>query len=210
MKQIEHFEEKFLTFIKREMITDAAHDINHVHRVVKIAKNLCKKENGNEWVVIPSAYLHDCFSHPKNHPERSHSSTLAARKAIQYLGSIQYPSQYYDAIFHAIEAHSYSAAIETKTADAKIVQDADRLDSLGAIGIARCIQVGSSFEASLYSATDPFCSQRKPEDTRFSVDHFFTKLFVISETMHTNSAKIEATKRRDFMLRFLDQLDLEI
>ena len=160
--------------------------------------------------MVPAAWLHDCVSLPKNHPERHLASTLAGDKAIEFLASIHYPSEYYEAIFHAIRAHSFSANFAPETLEAKIVQDADRLDALGAIGIARCMQVSGALNRTLYSLKDPFCEARKPDDTVYSIDHFYNKLFHIAESLNTSSAQLEGKRREAIMRDFLDQLALEI
>nr|WP_216610929.1 HD domain-containing protein [Vibrio sp. 070316B] len=192
------------------MTQDAAHDISHIKRVVKTAKALCDQEQAKLEVVLPAAYLHDCFTFPKNHPDRAQSSTIAADKAISFLKSIDYPTSYLDEIHHAIVTHSYSANITPETLEAQIVQDADRLDSLGAIGIARCLYVGQSFNAELYNHEDPFAEHRDLDDKHYSVDHFYVKLFKLAETMNTESAKLEANKRTDYMRGFLEQLGAEV
>ncbi|RJX75781.1 HD domain-containing protein [Vibrio sinensis] len=192
------------------MTQDLAHDINHVLRVVASAKALCVQEQALPQVVIPAAFLHDCFSFEKNHPNKSQSSVVAADKAIQFLKQINYPSEYHDGIHHAIVAHSFSANVTPRTLEAKIVQDADRLDALGAIGIARCLQVSVKLDRPLYYAEDPFCQQRTPNDGEYTIDHFYTKLFLLAERMNTQSAKVEATKRTDFMREYLMQLNHEI
>ncbi|PSU36516.1 phosphohydrolase [Photobacterium lutimaris] len=192
------------------MQQDLAHDMNHVFRVVKTAKTLCEREEASLEIVLPAAYLHDCFSFPKNHPERAKSSQVAADKAVEFLASIGYPSQYFEAIHHAIVAHSFSANIKPETLEAQIVQDADRLDALGAIGIARCIQVSSNLGVSLYDAQDPFSTGRELNDRKYTIDHFYTKLFKLKDTMNTVSAKVEAEKRTHYMEAYLEQLGTEI
>ncbi|EMR9626111.1 HD domain-containing protein [Vibrio parahaemolyticus] len=210
MTSLSQFEPLFLEFMQQEMQVDAAHDIEHVKRVVKTAKQLCNEENADIAIVLPAAYLHDCFTYPKDHPNRKQSSAIAAKKAIAYLESIQYPQQYHDAIAHAIEAHSFSANIRPNTLEAQIVQDADRLDALGAIGVTRCIQVSTQFNAQLYNNNDMFAKERELNDKQFTVDHFQTKLFKIVETMNTESAKLEANKRKAFMQTYLKQLHDEV
>ncbi|HCG9617206.1 TPA: HD domain-containing protein [Vibrio parahaemolyticus] len=210
MTSLSQFEPLFLEFMQQEMQVDAAHDIEHVKRVVKTAKQLCDEENANIAIVLPAAYLHDCFTYPKDHPNRKQSSAIAAKKAIAYLESIQYPQQYHDAIAHAIEAHSFSANIRPNTLEAQIVQDADRLDALGAIGVTRCIQVSTQFNAQLYNDNDMFAKERELNDKQFTVDHFQTKLFKIVDTMNTESAKLEANKRKAFMQTYLKQLHDEV
>ncbi|HCH0926386.1 TPA: HD domain-containing protein [Vibrio parahaemolyticus] len=210
MTSLSQFEPLFLEFMQQEMQVDAAHDIEHVKRVVKTAKQLCDEENADIAIVLPAAYLHDCFTYPKDHPNRKQSSAIAAKKAIAYLESIQYPQHYHDAIAHAIEAHSFSANIRPNTLEAQIVQDADRLDALGAIGVTRCIQVSTHFNAQLYNDNDMFAKERELNDKQFSVDHFQTKLFKIVDTMNTESAKLEANKRKAFMQTYLKQLHDEV
>ncbi|HHG3161464.1 TPA: HD domain-containing protein [Vibrio parahaemolyticus] len=210
MTSLSQFEPLFLEFMQQEMQVDAAHDIEHVKREVKTAKQLCDEENADIAIVLPAAYLHDCFTYPKDHPNRKQSSAIAAKKAIAYLESIQYPQHYHDAIAHAIEAHSFSANIRPNTLEAQIVQDADRLDALGAIGVTRCIQVSTHFNAQLYNDNDMFAKERELNDKQFTVDHFQTKLFKIVDTMNTESAKLEANKRKAFMQTYLKQLHDEV
>lgn len=210
MSIAEQFEPQLIDFIRQEMVQDPAHDLSHVKRVVKTALELCRQEKGQIEIVLPAAYLHDCFTFPKNHPDRAKSSMMAADKATQFLKDIGYPSEYINGIHHAICSHSYSANIAPTTLEAKIVQDADRLDALGAVGIARCLQVSASFGSSLYEMDDPFCRGRDLDDKRYTVDHFYNKLFKLEAMMNTTSAKQEAKKRTDYMKGFLSQLKGEI
>jgi uncharacterized protein len=206
----EHFEAQFLEYIEAEMEQDLAHDLNHVLRVVKTAKVLCKEEGAQIEVVLPAAYLHDCFSFPKNHPDRANSSQIAAQKALTFLDSIHYPSEFYSQISHAIISHSFSANVTPETLEAQIVQDADRLDALGAIGIARCLQVSTSLSVRLYNPDDPFAQNRELNDKQNCVDHFFVKLFKLKDLMNTPSARIEAKIRSEFMQDYLRQLKREL
>lgn len=198
------------SFIAENMKTDLAHDLLHVKRVVKLATLIAKKEKAELNVVLPATWLHDCVSYPKNNPLRSQSSLHAADKAIQFLSSIEYPKQYLDAIHHAIAAHSYSGGLIANTLEAKIVQDADRLDAIGAIGIARCIQVSSQLKRPLYASEDAFSEQRTLDDQRFTLDHFYTKLLKLASLMHTQTAQDIAAQRTQFMESYLQQLALEI
>ncbi|HHX8641392.1 HD domain-containing protein [Vibrio diabolicus] len=210
MTLLSQIESQFLEFMQQEMQVDAAHDISHVQRVVNTAKKLAMEEGADVSIVLPAAYLHDCFTYPKDHPNRKQSSIIAAKKAVAFLESIDYPQQYHDAIAHAIEAHSFSANIRPNTLEAKVVQDADRLDALGAIGVTRCIQVSTEFDAQLYDDKDIFAQQRELDDKQFTLDHFQTKLFKIAETMNTESARREAQKRKAFMQAYIEQLHDEV
>jgi len=188
---------------------DPAHDLLHFRRVVKLAKNLCKKEKAKLEVVVPASWLHDLVIVPKNSPLRSKASKLSAEKAIEFLSSIQYPRVYFEEIAHAIEGHSFSANLEVKTIEAKIVQDADRIDGLGAIGIARCFATAGLLKRPFYSDQDPFCDMRTPDDSKYTVDHFFQKLFKTAETLKTQAGREEGKKRVETMREFLEALKNE-
>lgn len=201
------FESKIRNIVSSD---DLAHDILHFKRVVQTAKKLCAEESALPEIVIPAAWLHDIVIIPKSDPRRSIASRLAAEEAIQFLTQVKYPEIYFSDIAHAIEAHSYSANIKPETLEAKIVQDADRLDALGAIGIARCIAVSTQLKRPLYSEQDPFCETRKPDDKTNTIDHFYTKLFHIAETMQTRSGKTEAQRRVKYMKFYLQELSQDI
>jgi uncharacterized protein len=188
---------------------DPAHDFLHFKRVVKTAKLLCQKENAKAEVVIPAAWLHDYVIIPKNDPRRSQASRLSAEAAVKFLESIQYPKEYYADIAHAIECHSFSANITAKTKEAQIVQDADRLDGLGAIGIARCFATAGVLKRAFYSDEDPFCESREPNDGEFTIDHFYKKLFKTAATLQTEAGRIEGQRRVDVMKSYLADLASE-
>lgn len=204
------YEVQFEQFIAACEIHDAAHDINHIKRVVTSAKQLAEAESADLNVVVPAAWLHDCVSFPKSHPDNKRASVLAADKAINFLQTIGYPEQYYDDIAHAITAHSYSANIATKSLEAEVVQDADRLDGLGAIGVSRCMLVAGKLGSQLYAEEDPFCHSRTPDSKVAAVDHFYEKLFKTAKTMKTQEGLKEAERRVDFMQGFLQKLAEEM
>ena len=190
--------------------SDPSHDYLHILRVVQTAKHLCDQEHGNWAVVLPAAFFHDFVNIGKGDPRRSIASKISAEAALEYLKSVDYPAEYYDQIQHAIEAHSFSAGIAPKTLEAKIVQDADRLDSLGAIGIARCFATSTLMKTPFYSEEDPWAENRELDDKSFGIDHFYIKLFKLVEKMHTPSAKAEGDHRISFVKTYLDQIKREI
>lgn len=189
---------------------DPAHDLLHFQRVVAMAKKLCVQEQARAEIVVPAAWLHDLVIVPKNDPRRSQASRLSAEAAVKFLKEINYPAEFHEEIAHAVEAHSFSANIETKTLEARIVQDADRLDGLGAIGLARCFATAGLMKRAFYSADDPFCEGRTPDDREFTIDHFFVKLFRTAETLKTNSGRLEGVKRVHVMKQYLEDLKFEI
>ncbi len=202
--------EHMTTRLGRESASDPAHDLLHLERVVASAKCFAAGENADLRVVIPAAWLHDYVVVPKDDPRRSQASRIAAGEACAYLESIHYTPELLPAIAHAIEAHSFSANIAPKSLEAKVVQDADRLDGIGAIGIARCFACAGVMGRAFYSPTDPFCGGRTPDDTRFTVDHFYSKLFKTAATMQTSAGRHEAERRMAVMKRFLRELGEEI
>ena len=189
---------------------DPAHDILHFHRVVHLAKKLCLREGANPAVVIPAAWLHDFVIVPKDSPLRNQASKMSSEKAIEFLKSIQYTEEFYHDIAHAIEGHSFSANIEIKTLEAAVVQDADRLDGLGAIGIARVFATAGLMKRAFYNPDDPFCETREPQDYQYTVDHFFKKLFKTVETLKTVAGREEGQKRAQVMRDYLANLKKEI
>lgn len=189
---------------------DVAHDLEHVRRVMKNARTLAEMEGARLEVVLPAAWLHDCVTVPKDSAQRSAASRLAAAQAVQWLRAWGWPGEFLPEVAHAIEAHSFSAGIAPRTMEAKVVQDADRLDALGAVGLARCLMLGGAMDRPLYAATDPFCEQRAPDDRSACVDHFYTKLLKLETTMQTNSGREEAGKRTDVLRKFLAELRREL
>ncbi len=207
---MQNIESALHDFMTGKVGSDPAHDLEHIKRVVKSAKQFALEEEANLDIVIPAAWLHDCVSLPKNHPNRNQASKMAAKQAIDFLASIGYPEQHFTQITHAIEAHSFSAQIKPETLEAKVVQDADRMDGIGAIGVARCMLVSGSLNRSLYQPDDPFCESREPQDRLYTIDHFYQKLLMIGKSMQTQSARAEASRRMEFMQKFLGELKREI
>ncbi|MGQ0383067.1 MAG: HD domain-containing protein [Gammaproteobacteria bacterium] len=206
----QEWEPRFIGFLDGHADADPGHGIVHLRRVVATAVRLAKQEGARLEVVLPAAWLHDCVNVPKDSPDRPLASRIAAAQALKFLREAGYAPEFLDGIAHAIEAHSYAAGIEPRTVEARVVQDADRLDALGAIGIARCIAVGAALGRPLYQPEDPFCERREPDDRGSSVDHFYSKLLKLAATMQTEAGRREAARRTEFMQAFLGQLRREI
>ena len=189
---------------------DAGHGIDHIERVVINAIRIGMKEGAEPSIVLPAAWLHDCVSVPKNSPDRHLASRLAADRAMQILASLAYPGDRYPLVHHAILAHSFSAKIACESIEARVVQDADRLEALGAIGMARCFMTGGAMSTNLYHTDQPFPLDRPLDDRNYSIDHFFAKLFRLPQTMQTESGRSEAIRRTESMLQFLEELCIEL
>ncbi len=204
------WEPRFRRFVAEQPGADPGHGPVHLERVVATAIRLAAEEGARLDVVLPAAWLHDCVHVAKDSPDRARASRLAAAQAVRFLESSGYPAAALPGIRHAIEAHSFSAGIAPETVEAKVVQDADRLDALGAIGLARCIAVGAALGRPVYAPQDPFCRERAPDDRGASVDHFYTKLLKLAGTMQTAAGRREAERRTAFLRAFLAQLESEI
>lgn len=196
--------------VVRDEAGDAAHDFEHVRRVVAAARMLAMAEDAPLEVVIPAAWLHDCVSVPKDSPDRPRASRLAAERAGSLLREWGCAPELVPEVEHAIAAHSFTAGIEPRTAAARVVQDADRLDALGAIGLARCLALGGAMGRPLYDPADPFCERRPPDDAVSSIDHFFTKLLTLPGRMTTTAGRAEAERRAAVLHGFLRDLRREI
>ncbi len=192
---------------------DAAHDISHFRRVWATAQRLSEAEIAvDSRVILAACYFHDIVSLPKNHPQRSRSSVLAAQKALSILRDdfSDFPEALYPAVAHAIEAHSHSANITPRTQEAKIVQDADRLESLGAIGLARVFAVAGRLNFSLFDADDPFADSRPLNDQRYALDHFQNKLLGLPATMQTRQGRALAEHNARYLVQFMAKISAEL
>jgi uncharacterized protein len=205
------WEQCFKQFVaQRSFQTDVAHDLAHVRRVVSYAKRLAAAEDARMEIVLPAAWLHDCAIVAKDSPLRSTASALAARTDDNFLRDSGYPTGLIPDVRHAIEAHSFSAQVTPRTREAMVVQEADRLDALGAVGIARCLMLGGAMGRPLYDSDEPFPDARSPDDAANVLDHFYVKLLLVSSTMTTTSGQVEARRRTEFMHEYLQQLRWEI
>ena len=190
-----------------------AHDFEHVQRVYRNAEMISKKEEGADLdIVLAAALLHDLVVYPKGSRRTNHSADESADLAKKILSEYKYyPVEKIEKVVYAIRTHSYSKQLIPSTLEGKILQDADRLDAIGAIGIARTFSVGGSENRSLYNPKDPFCeSDRELDDTRWTLDHIKKKLLILKNSMHTKTAKEIAKQRTDFIESFLNQLRNEI
>lgn len=201
---------RFLAFLEQGGTADAAHDLQHIRRVVRQAERLAALEGARLEVVVPAAWLHDCVSVPKHSIDRPRASAMAAEVAAGFLADGGYPPELIPAIRHAIHAHSFSAGIPPETLEAKVVQDADRLDALGAIGIARTLMLGATMGLPLYDSEEPIPLHREPDDRANTLDHFFVKLFTLAGTMQTESGRAEAELRTRLLRDFVNELAREV
>jgi uncharacterized protein len=190
---------------------DPAHDFQHVMRVYKNAKLIGTQEGAIMRILLPAVLLHDIVVYPKGSNNSRMSSDDSADLAEKILQRLRYSQHEINGISYCIRAHSFSKRLIPASLEGRILQDADRLDALGAIGIARMFSVGGSEKRTFYNAGDPFCrSGRRPDDKQWTLDHFHTKLLQLKDLMHTRTAKRIAQQRTRFMMLFIRQLQKEI
>lgn len=184
---------------------DGAHDINHLHRVWRVAQTLLAEHPQADALVVQAAcYLHDLVNLPKNHPERAQASQRAARRACDELACAGFPLEKLEGVAHAIEAHSFSAAIAPRTIEAQIVQDADRLDALGAVGLARLFYTAGRMGSAFAHEDDPLGTQRELDDRAFALDHIELKLAKLPASMQTAAGRKLGESRLAWLRGFRD------
>ncbi len=202
--------ERCAVHVAATMAGDAAHDVSHVRRVVANARRIAAAEGADLRVVLPAAWLHDVVTVPKSSPDRARASQMAADAAAAWLAAEGFPEDLVPAVAHAVAAHSFSAGIAPATAEARVVQDADRLDALGAVGLARMFATAGAMGAALFHPDDPFHETDRPLDDRaFSLDHLETKLLRLPATMQTAAGRAEAERRASVIRGFVRDLRAE-
>jgi uncharacterized protein len=190
--------------------SDGAHDASHLERVWRSARLLLERHpEADARVVMAACYLHDLVNLPKNDPDRAQASRRAARLARTELARLGFPHGRLDGVAHAIEAHSFSAAIEPTTIEAKIVQDADRLDALGAVGLARMFYIAGRMGSALAHPLDPLALERAFDDRAWSLDHIMVKLAQLPGMMQLEAGRELADARLARLLAFRDEFAAE-
>lgn len=208
-----HWQQRFEAWLNEHHSQgDAAHDVSHFRRVWATARQLSENTDADRLTILTACYFHDIVSLAKNHPQRSRSSAMAAEKTLSVLQSDfpDFPAERYPAVLHAIEAHSFSAAVNPVSEEAKIVQDADRLEALGAIGLARVFAVSGALNNALFDANDPFADRRDLDDKTYALDHFQCKLLRLPETMQTEKGRMMAVHNARFLVQFMAKLSAEL
>jgi len=200
---------------------DAGHDFFHTLRVARLSVQILNQEltrlESREATLperdatIASALLHDCVPVPKNSPLRKESARLCSEKAQEWLIELSWnPMDWVTVIVDAIRDHSYSGGRTPTTLIGKALQDADRLEALGALGLYRTIATGVSMGTLLFDPEDPWAERRELDDKRFTIDHFSVKLLKLPDTFQTLAAKSEAQVRAQYLSGFLEQLKREL
>lgn len=189
---------------------DPAHDLTHVSRVLMNAISIGEREGADLQVLYFASLLHDAGSGSKYSEESVDEEERHQRDAEEFMLARGLDEDVISQVLYAVSVHRYSKGISPETLEAKILQDADRLDALGAVGIARVFMTGGSIGRGFYNPADPFCTSREPDDSRWNLDHFFRKLLKLESGMHTKAAREIARRRSEVLRNYLSELKSEI
>ena len=182
--------------------TDGAHDIWHIRRVWASCQRIADAlgQPVDRQVLMIAAYLHDVINLAKDDPRRRDAAQMSANHAVGWMAARDLPGR--AEVAHAILGHSYSGGHPCDTLEAQVLQDADRLEALGAIGIARCFCVAGQMGAGIVDGHDPLATARALDDRRFALDHFEVKLFGVADMLNTAPARAMAAERVAVMRAF--------
>ncbi|MFE5388880.1 HD domain-containing protein [Bacillus thuringiensis] len=199
--------QKTITFVKHILEKDASgHDWYHIERVHKLAISLSEQEGGNRFIIEMAALLHDVADEKLNESEEE-----GMKKVSDWLEELYVEEEESKHVLHIIANMSYKGGHggTLESLEGEIVQDADRLDALGAIGIARTFAYGGAKGRLMYDPTIPPREEMTKEEYRKnndpSLNHFYEKLLKLKDLMNTNAAKQEAEVRHRYMEQFIEQ-----
>lgn len=192
-----------------ETCTGPAHDASHVERVAALADAIARAEGADREIVAAASLLHELFNHRKDHPDAARSGDLAAPLAADVLAEVGL-DRISLAVVACIRDHAWSKGVVPSTLEGKVLQDADRLDAIGAVGVARCFAVAGELRRGFYDTRDPLAARRPLDDRTYTLDHFFVKLLRIPERLHTDTARALAVPRIAAMRAFLDAFSIEV
>jgi uncharacterized protein len=194
-----------------QQIDDLAHGWEHVRRVYNLALFIAEREGADRFITGMAALLHDLGR--LSHEHGQHHADLSVSEAGLLCQQLRIAPRSQEAILHAILAHSFSRGIQPHTLEARVVRDADRLDGLGAIGVMRWAITGAvrhNPQTLSYHPEDPFAEKHAPDDSRYMLDHFFSKLLRLSEGMSTATGRELAEQRTAFMRIYLNEFRREL
>ena len=183
----------------------SGHDWWHIHRVRNNALNIAEKYDVSIFIIEMAALLHDIADH-KFHDG---NETIGLKKAQEWLISIDVSDKIIQDILEIMSQVSFSSGQVPNSLEGKIVQDADRLDAIGAIGIARTFAYGGYKKREIYNPEIPPIEDQTLEaykkNTDPTINHFYDKLLKLQDLMNTKEAKVIAEKRHSYMQDFLTQ-----
>jgi uncharacterized protein len=190
---------------------DPSHDINHILRVLANIEMLQKQEGGDLYILIPAALFHDVVNYPKLDPRAPLATDESAAKAAEILEAIEgYPKEKIEKVSYAISVCSFSKGIKPETLEAALLQDADMLESTGAISIMRVFASSGNVHRRFFDPKDPFAENREFDNKSNGLDLFPMRLYKIPERMNTKLGKKLALERMKILDSFMNALRSEV
>ena len=196
-----------LELVRKRLLQDPGHDVEHCLRVALWTLRL---EAVDPRHAIAAALLHDIVNVEKSSPQRARASELSAAEARGVLRELGFEPSAIDEIADAIRDHAFSAGRVPVSALGRALQDADRLEALGALGIMRTVSTGARMGARYFDPADPWAERRELDDRAYTVDHFYVKLLGLAETLSTEPGRREARRRTELLRLFLSELAREL
>jgi uncharacterized protein len=201
--------EQTIRFVKEKLSrAEAGHDWFHIERVYKTALNINTQENGDLLTVGLAALLHDIADSKFNDGDEE----IGPQTAGAFLSGLNISPEVIIHVQQIIRNMSYKSSlgeVNHHSRELDIVQDADRLDAIGAIGIARAFTYGGYKNRTMYDPAIPSTPDQSKEayknSTAPTINHFYEKLLLLKDLMNTSAGKRLAQQRHDFMLLYLDQ-----
>jgi uncharacterized protein len=188
---------------------DPVHDFDHVLRVLALARRIGQAEGADMTVVETAVLLHD-IQRTDEHPHATDHAVAAADHAREILSQIDPPptAVFVDAVAHAIAAHRFRNTVAPETLESKVVYDADKLDAIGAIGVARAYAYSGMIRRKLWGEVPPDYAGDSPDHTAHH--EFVYKLAHIQGRMQTETGRALARERHAYMAEFFARLEREI
>ena len=189
----------------QEFFKHSHHDKSHVERVYNLAVRIAKEENADLDVVKAAVLLHDIARAMEDEGKIADHALEGAKMAKKILEEVGFPNEKAAKVINCIGAHRFKKGMKAESSEAKILQDADRLDIIGAIGIARALTRGGWSNTPIY---DPLIPPKEKYDgeSLTSVNHIYEKILKVKDTINTKTAKKIAEERHKFVEQFLDRL----
>jgi uncharacterized protein len=190
---------------------DPSHDANHVQAVLRNSIRIAVAMDADLDVVVPAALFHDVIHYSKNDKRYARAQADSAKIAQEVLNKIlEYPKEKIPTVMSAITTCSFSQNLPVESLEAIVLQDADLLESAGAISIMRTFASSGIMNRPFYHPTDPFAQNREPDADMYGVDLFYTRLLKVEERIQTSVAKEMVKSRIEFLKIFLEQLKSEL
>jgi len=205
-------EEKLIMIAEgRQIKGDPSHDFQHIKRVFFIAKKIAGLEKVDLDIVIPSALFHDTVVYRKDFSESKNETEESAFVTGNILQELkEYPKDKIPQVQACIRECSFTKGLKPSSRESAVLQDADLLESTGAISIIRTFSSGGQMHRQFYNPQDPFRKNTEPDVTNSGLDLFYVRLLKAKDRMHTNYAKKIAERRTQFLTDFLEEFKIEL